>query len=77
MIDPAAYARLESAAAAAFSHDGRRLFHLRGAGLQQIWELELDSGKARQLTFHDERVSVLRRAPGDDRVAYLIDAGGG
>ena len=76
MIDPAAYARLESAAAAAFSHDGRRLFHLRGAGLQQIWELELDSGKARQLTFHDERVSVLRRAPGDDRVAYLIDAGG-
>ena len=76
MIDPAAYARLDSAAAPAFSRDGRRLFHLRGAGLQQVWELDLDSGASRALTMHDEKVSLLRRAPGDDRLVYAIDAGG-
>lgn len=76
MSDPADYARLESASAPAFSCDGRRLFHLRGAGLQQIWALDLDTSETRQLTHHDEKVSVLRRAPDDDRLAYAIDAGG-
>ena len=72
----AAYARIESAAAPAFSQDGRTLFHLRGAGLAQVWALDLDRGLARPLTRHDEKVSLLRRAPGDDRLIYAIDAGG-
>ncbi len=76
MIDPVDYARLESASAPSFSCGGRTLFHLRGAGLQQVWALDLGSGTATRLTGHDEKVSVLRRAPADDRLAYAIDAGG-
>ena len=76
MPAPAAYSRIDAAAAPAFSQDGRRLFHLRGAGLQQVWVLDLHSGEQRQLTNHDEKVATLRRAPDDDRLIYTIDAGG-
>ncbi len=76
MIDPSNYAAIEGASAPAFSQDGRRLFFLRGAGQQQIWALDLVTREAVQLTSHDERVGTLRRAPGDDRVSYTIDAGG-
>ncbi len=41
-----------------------------------MWALDMQSGAARQLTFHDEKVALLRRAPGDDRLIYSIDAGG-
>lgn len=75
-IAPEAFARIEAAGAAAFSRDGDRLFFLRGAGLAQIWALDLASGAARQLTDHDEKVAILRRAPKDDRIIYGIDAGG-
>ena len=54
----------------------KSLFHLRGAGLSQIWVLDLESGQTSQLTAHDERVSLLRRAPNDDRLVYAIDTGG-
>lgn len=70
------YAALESAGAPNFSVDGGTLFHLRGAGQQQVWALDLASGVARQLTQHDEKVALLRRAPSDDRLIYGIDAGG-
>lgn len=76
MSDPVDFARMEATGAPAFSVDGTRLFHLRGAGLQQVWVMGLDGGGAVQLTSHDERVSLLRRAPADDRVVYAIDAGG-
>lgn len=70
------YAALESAGSPAFSLDGTTLFHLRGAGQQQVWALDLATGASRQLTDHDEKVAMLRRAPGDDRLIYGIDAGG-
>lgn len=70
------YATLESAGSPSFSLDGGTLFHLRGAGQQQVWALDLGSGASRQLTDHDEKVALLRRAPGDDRLIYGIDAGG-
>jgi len=73
---PASYTTVEAASSPSFSCDGRTLFHLRGAGLPQVWALDLDSDSAQQLTFHDERVALLRRAPGDDRIVYGIDAGG-
>lgn len=76
MIDAVGYTTVEGASAPSFSVDGRTLFHLRGSGLAQVWALDLDSGASRRLTAHDERVSVLRRAPGDDRLAYATDAGG-
>jgi len=76
MHDPADYARIETAPSPVFSVDGTRLFHLRGAGLQQLWVLDLASRQSRPLTGHDEKVSALRRAPADDRVVYSIDAGG-
>ncbi len=76
MQDPVTYATIEGASAPAFSLDGRTLFHLRGSGAAQLWSLDLDNGYSRALTEHDEKVSLVRRAPNDDRVIYAIDAGG-
>jgi dipeptidyl aminopeptidase/acylaminoacyl peptidase len=75
-IEPEVFARIGAAGGAVFARDGRTLFHLRGAGLPQVWALELDTGAARQLTFHDEKVALLRRCPTDDRLVYGIDRGG-
>lgn len=58
------------------SRDGQTLFHLRGAGLPQVWAMQLDGSNARQLSDHDEKVGLLRRAPTDDRLLWSIDAGG-
>ncbi len=74
--DPQAYTAIEAASSPSFSCDGRTLYHLRGAGLPQVWALDLDGGGSRPLTSHDEKVALLRRAPGDDRLIYGIDAGG-
>ena len=74
--DPEAFAAIAAAAAPAFSRDGRTLFHLRGSGLPQVWALDLASGDGRQLTFHDEKVALLRRSPVDDRLIHGIDRGG-
>ena len=60
----------------AFSRDGQTLFHLRGSGLPQVWALDLATGADRQLTFHDEKVALLRRSPVDDRLIYGFDRGG-
>ena len=38
--------------------------------------MDLDGGNAQQLSFHDEKVGTLRRAPTDDRLIWAIDAGG-
>ena len=76
MIDPVRYAAVEGASAPAFSVDGRTLFHLRGSGLAQVWALDLQTGATRPLTAHDEKIGTLRRAPGDDRLAFAMDAGG-
>ena len=74
--DPVAYTALGAASSPVFSADGQSLFHLRGAGLPQVWVLDFASSESRQLTAHDEKVALLRRAPGDDRLIYGIDAGG-
>jgi Tol biopolymer transport system component len=74
--DPEGFAAIAAAAAPAFSRDGRTLFHLRGSGLPQVWALDLGSGDGRQLTFHDEKVALLRRSPVDDRLIHGIDRGG-
>jgi dipeptidyl aminopeptidase/acylaminoacyl peptidase len=76
MAAPEDFARIGAAGAPSFSRDGGTLFHLRGAGLPQVWVLELATGAARQLTFHDEKVAFLRRSPVDDRLIYGIDRGG-
>ena len=73
---PEAFVAIGAAAAPAFSRDGQTLFHLRGSGLPQIWALDLATGADRQLTFHDEKVALLRRSPVDDRLIYGIDRGG-
>ncbi len=75
-IDPTEFAAIGAAASPAFSRDGRTLYHLRGSGLPQIWALDLATGEARQLTFHDEKVALLRRSPVDERLIYGIDHGG-
>ena len=76
IAEPADYTAIEAASSPAFSCDGRTLFHLRGAGLAQVWALRIEDGQAWPLTDGDERVALLRRAPGDDRLIYGIDAGG-
>jgi hypothetical protein len=59
-----------------FSRDGKTLFHLRGSSLPQVWALDIATGADRQLSFHDEKVALLRRSPLDDRLIYGIDRGG-
>jgi len=76
MAAPQDFTRIGAAAAPSFSRDGGTLYHLRGADLPQIWAMELATGAARQLTFHDEKVAFLRRSPVDDRLIYGIDRGG-
>jgi len=76
MAAPEDFTRIGAAGAPSFSRDGGALFHLRGAGLPQIWAMEVTTGAVRQLTFHDEKVAFLRRSPVDDRVIYGIDRGG-
>ncbi len=73
---PNLFAAIGAAGAPVFSRDGKTLLHLRGAGLAQIWALNLETGQDRQLTFHDERVMMIRRSPADDRIVYGIDHGG-
>jgi dipeptidyl aminopeptidase/acylaminoacyl peptidase len=74
--DPEAFVSIGAATAPVFSRDGQTLFHLRGSGLPQVWALNLATGDDRQLTFHDEKVALLRRSPVDDRLIYGIDRGG-
>jgi dipeptidyl aminopeptidase/acylaminoacyl peptidase len=59
-----------------FSKDGETIFHLRGAGLAQVWAMDRQGGNGRPLTAHDEKVAFLRRSPADDRLVWGIDAGG-
>ena len=74
--DPEVFVSIAAATAPTFSRDGQTLFHLRGSSLPQVWALELSTGADRQLTFHDEKVALLRRSPVDDRLIYGIDRGG-
>jgi dipeptidyl aminopeptidase/acylaminoacyl peptidase len=73
---PEDFASIDAAGAATFLRDGRTLLYLRGSGLSQIWSLDTETGAQRQLTFHDEKVAMIRRSPVDDRVVYGIDRGG-
>ncbi len=75
-IHPEAFALIGAASAPAFSRDGQTLFHLLGSGLPQVWALDLATGADRQLSFHDEKVALLRRSPVDDRLIYGFDRGG-
>jgi len=71
-----AWVKIGAATSPVFSKDGRTLFHLRGAGLPQVWAMDVDGGNVRQLSHHDEKVAFLRRCPADDRLIWGIDAGG-
>lgn len=74
--DPEHFVAIGAATSPSFSRDGTTLFHLRGSGLPQVWALDLATGEERQLTFHDEKVALLRRSPVDDRLIYGTDRGG-
>ena len=71
-----AWVKIGAATSPVFSKDGRTLFHLRGAGLPQVWAMDVNGGDVRQLSHHDEKVAFLRRCPTDDRLIWGIDAGG-
>lgn len=71
-----AWVKISAATTPVFSKDGRTLFHLRGAGLPQVWAMDVNGGDVRQLSHHDEKVAFLRRCPTDDRLIWGIDAGG-
>ena len=70
------FASLGAAAAPAFSCDGWTLYHLRGMGTPQLWAMNAHGGDARELVQTNEKTAFLRRAPGDDRIIFGIDAGG-
>lgn len=59
-----------------FSTDGQTLWHLRGAGVPQVWQCARDGSAARALTEHGEKTWKLARAPTDDRLLWAHDAGG-
>jgi dipeptidyl aminopeptidase/acylaminoacyl peptidase len=68
---------IRSALSPTFSRDGNSLLHLADdSGQWQIWTLDLASGTRRQLTFHDEPVAFLARAPRRGVVVYGVDCGG-
>ncbi len=71
-----AWVELSAAVSPVFSRDGATLYHLRGAGLPQVWAMDLAGENARQISFHDEAVAFLARAPKDDRLIWGVDAGG-
>jgi dipeptidyl aminopeptidase/acylaminoacyl peptidase len=71
-----AFTRIGAASGPVFSIDGHRVFHLRGAGTPQLWVVAADGSEERAITEIDEKVAFLRRAPGDDRVVFGVDAGG-
>ncbi len=71
-----AWVKIGAATSPVFSKDGHTLFHLRGAGLPQVWAMDVKGGDVRQLSHHDEKVAFLRRCPTDDRLIWGIDAGG-
>ncbi len=71
-----AWVKVNSAGSPSFSKDGTRIFHLRGAGMQQVWVMDADGGNARQVSDHDEKVAFIRRSPTDDRLIWGVDAGG-
>jgi dipeptidyl aminopeptidase/acylaminoacyl peptidase len=73
---PSAWVAIGAATSPGFSKDGGTIFHLRGAGLPQVWAMDRSGGNARQLSHHDEKVAFLRRSPADDRLVWGIDAGG-
>jgi dipeptidyl aminopeptidase/acylaminoacyl peptidase len=73
---PSAWVAIGAATSPALSKDGRTIFHLRGAGLPQVWAMDRNGGNARALSQHNEKVAFLRRSPADDRLVWGIDAGG-
>ena len=70
------FATAGAAAAPAFSCDGRTVFHLRGAGMPQLWAMGVDGAGERVVAAPDEKVAFVRRAPNDDRLVFGVDAGG-
>ncbi len=71
-----AWVKIGAATSPSFSKNGERIFHLRGAGLPQVWVMDADGTNAAPLSFQDEKVGFLRRSPADDRLIWGIDAGG-
>ncbi len=76
MTEPSAWTAIGAASSPSFSKDGGTIFHLRGAGLPQVWSMRRDGSGAAQLADQDERAARLRRAPDSDRLLWSIDAGG-
>ena len=75
-LSPSAWVTIDAVNAPTFSRDGETIFHLRGAGLAQVWAMDRSGGNARPLSDHNEKVAFLRRSPTDDRLLWGIDAGG-
>jgi len=76
MTEPSIWPAVGCAFSPCFSSDGQTIFHLRGAGLPQLWAMDRDGRYAQQVVQQDEIIAKLRRAPGDDRLFWTIDAGG-
>ncbi len=76
MIEPSAWTAIGGASSPSFSRDGGTIFHLRGAGLAQVWSMRRDGSASVQLASQDEQATKLRRAPSSDQLLWNIDAGG-
>ncbi len=73
---PEAWVNIGAATTPVFSRDGATIWHLRDAGLPQVWAMDRDGANARPITDHGEKTWKLSRCPTDERLLWAVDAGG-
>jgi dipeptidyl aminopeptidase/acylaminoacyl peptidase len=75
-VPPEAWAAIGAATTPVFSRDGHTIWHLRGAGLNEVWAMDRAGSNARAATAHGEKTWKLSRSPADERLIWAVDAGG-
>ena len=71
------YLNVRSAYAPSFDPSGKRVaFLMDVTGVPQVWVVDAEGGWPRQLTFFDERVSLVAWSPKGDNLLFAMDEGG-
>src|SRR5262245_9144156 len=73
----ARYLNIRSAYASSFAPGGDKLAFISNiTGVPQVWQVPASGGWPDQLTFFDERVSLVEYAPNAERAVFGMDLGG-
>lgn len=77
VVAPEAFLQIRGAYGASFSPDGRWLVYLSNeSGTDQVWMLDVQTGRTEQRVFGPERVTSARYAPDGQAVIFGSDIGG-